>query len=103
MSEENSPRLPATAGQSRLSRRKFIVSGAAAVTAVAGGSIYYDQRVEAIGTFDPNAVRQQYQGRTNALFVRFPGLHGKLPWAPLGSYPTPVERFAGPIPGTPSG
>ena len=29
---------------------------------------------------------------TNALFRAFPALEGKLPWMPLGDFPTPVER-----------
>ena len=29
---------------------------------------------------------------TNALFRAFPVLEGKLPWMPLGDFPTPVER-----------
>lgn len=28
-----------------------------------------------------------------ALFQRFPGLAGRIPWLPLGRYPTPVERL----------
>ena len=27
------------------------------------------------------------------LFARFPGLRGKVPWMPLGRFPTPVERL----------
>ncbi|MGH7475703.1 MAG: 1-aminocyclopropane-1-carboxylate deaminase/D-cysteine desulfhydrase [Longimicrobiales bacterium] len=34
---------------------------------------------------------------SNALFRRFPALAGRLPWVPLGRFPTPVHRL--PLPG----
>ncbi len=81
-------------GQAPVSRRGFIVGGAVAaatVTGAGGGLAYYNHAVDSIGTYEPDQVSALYAGRTNGLFQAYPGLKGKLPWMPIGTYPTPVE------------
>jgi D-cysteine desulfhydrase len=78
-----------------VSRRAFLVAGGAGVAAIAGGVGYYNHAVDAIGTFDETQVEALYNGAPNLLLDRYPKLRGKLPWLPLGTYPTPVELLSG--------
>lgn len=79
-----------------MSRRAFLVAGGAGVAAVAGGVAVYNDKVDSIAEFDPAQVSELYGGKSNLLLERFPGLRGKLPWLPLGAFPTPVQQLAGP-------
>jgi len=39
------------------------------------------------------------EGRTNALFARFARLSDRIPWRPLGRFPTAIEEMDSPAPG----
>lgn len=78
-----------------VSRRAFLAAGAGAVVGAGAGVAYYNHKVDTIAALPADAVTALYDGGTNALFDAYPGLRGKLPWAPLGAYPTPVELLAG--------
>jgi D-cysteine desulfhydrase len=80
-----------------LSRRALLVAGAAgaAFAGAGGAAAVYNHRVDAIGAYDPAETEALYAGQTTLLFQRYPGLRGKLPWLPLGVYPTPVELLCG--------
>jgi len=88
--------LPERGGTSR--RAFFLLGAAGVVGAAAGGGAlaYLNRRVNAIGRFSPASLERVREGRTNPLFERFPGLAMGIPWTPLGTFPTPVERMAEP-------
>ncbi len=81
--------------EKKLTRRRLLAYGGAGLATVAasgaGGAFYVQSRVNSIVRFEPARVRAQYREMPHPLLDRFPGLRGKLPWMPLGTFPTPVE------------
>jgi D-cysteine desulfhydrase len=49
--------------------------------------------VNTVGSFSPGSLRRLRQGEAPPLFTRFPDLGEVIPWRPLGTFPTPVERM----------
>ena len=82
------------------SRRTFLVAAGTGAAGLAGGGVggalYFNHRVAHVGDFPPDEVRALYAGKSNLLFGRFPDLVGRLPWMPLGAFPTPVEPLTPP-------
>jgi D-cysteine desulfhydrase len=77
-----------------VSRRRFLQLGlgAAGAAALGGGAVHYAAlRLNAFGSHSPAALEALRAGRTSHLFERFPGLAGRVPWRPIGSFPTPLE------------
>src|SRR5690606_5394530 len=62
-----------------------------------GGTMAYAlRRVNRIAWHPPDALRTARRGQSNILFDTFPALADRIPWRPLGTYPTPVEELPGP-------
>jgi D-cysteine desulfhydrase len=61
---------------------------------VAGGAVGVGlRRVNRVRWHRPEALRQIRAGRSNVLFDTFPALADRIPWRPLGTFPTPVEEL----------
>jgi D-cysteine desulfhydrase len=78
----------------RLQRRAFLTlgAGAAAVIGLGGGGLAYSlRRINAIEHFAPDRLASLRGSASTPLFRAFGGLTQRLPWRPLGQYPTPVE------------
>lgn len=82
-----------------MTRRSFVTAGATVLggaVAGLGGIAYAFQRINSVGEYAGDRIQALYAGQSNALFERFPGLVGRLPWRPLGDFPTPVEALRTP-------
>lgn len=70
---------------------------AACAAAAAGLSAALVLRgIHRIGVYPPGELRRLRSGATNPLFEAFPELLDRIPWRPLGTYPTPIEELAPP-------
>lgn len=68
-------------------------AGMAAVGLIVGGALIHGlRRVNSVGSFSAAALGDAREGRTNALFRAHPALMDRLPWRPLGDFPTPVQE-----------
>lgn len=61
-----------------------------------GAALLGVRRLNAIARFDPSRLEEERGGRSSPLFDRFPGLADRVPWRPLGAFPTPVETMPTP-------
>lgn len=71
----------------------LLVAGAGAVLAAGTGIGHALSRVNSIANIPRERVRQLRAGNTSPLLERFPELGDRLPWMPIGSFPTPVQEM----------
>ena len=71
----------------------------AATTRVVNGLDFILSRINYSTQFPATSVSQLYAGKRNDLFDLFPKLKGKIPWYPLGIFPTPIEEWPSPVHG----
>lgn len=65
----------------------------------AGAVAYLLRRINSIGEFEPERHRRIRKEDSNPLLASFPALADRIPWRPLGRFPTPVEELPN-VPGT---
>ncbi|MEX2582720.1 MAG: pyridoxal-phosphate dependent enzyme [Gemmatimonadota bacterium] len=82
-----------------LSPRALTLAGLGALAASGGGAAYLLRRINEIPRHDPVALREMRSSGRNLLLERYPALADRIPWRPLGVFPTPVE----PLPVPPGG
>jgi D-cysteine desulfhydrase len=57
------------------------------------GAAYALARINAIQRFPAERLEVMRDGRVPLLFDRYPALADRIPWRPLGNYPTPIEEI----------
>ena len=83
-----------------ISRRAFIAFGSPVLCLLAigsGGIGYLAHYLNHIDKYPGEQIKKLAGEAMNTLFKLFPGLYGKIPWLPIGIFPTPVEEFRAPI------
>jgi D-cysteine desulfhydrase len=78
--------------------RRAAIAAAATLAGVGSGLAYLAGRVNRVGRFSGADLARLREGGSCPLFDAFPRLADRIPWRPLGRFPTPVE----PVP-TPGG
>ena len=72
-----------------------------AATALGLGAVHYvEHALNSIPAHPRRRLRSLRAGAPHPLFDRYPGLADRIPWLPIGSFPTPVEEFPAPCEGT---
>jgi len=77
------------------------LSGLGGLAAAGGMLAFLGARLQKIHEFPAESLRRVRDGATTPLFERHPELAARIPWKPLGAFPTPVHPIADPsgIPG----
>lgn len=79
---------------SRPDRRLLALGAGGVAVALAGGAAAWAlSRVNRIPSYDAAELRWLRESTTNPLFDSFPALAERIPWRPLGRFPTPVEEL----------
>lgn len=74
-----------------------IAFGTAAGLLAAGGAVGYAVRKwNRVRWHPPEALFGARRGHSNVLFDAYPALADRIPWRPLGAFPTPVEELPSP-------
>ena len=88
-----------------MGRRLFLASGTALLGILAagtGGMAYLLKELNRIQGKESGLLSPGDKQVQNNLFRTYPGLAGKIPWTPIGNFPTPVEELGSSL-GLPSG